>query len=619
MKFTRVMNNKYLFATLAIGVCVAYSMIVTAAPLTNPYNPGETLNPTCAPGALNCSVVVPWLTDSVNGYVYNTTHKIGIGTATPTAALDIEGDFTQMFSHAGGTVLSAIGSGANLLGLGLTGNALVTLDSNNNYLTGFASGDFNDGDGNVAQMMLFDLTGTKSISAKTLWNTGAPIFEVLGADSNSGNFGIMDVGSGSVAFQAFHPGKYRSFFSTSATATGLYSNFANVSVVDGFQTALQSKFDDGNPSARGIGLSTTHNNTDPHSASNSISVDDTGIKLLMTPDVLGTFSSGITINNDASGISVMGNDNLGSSTNMRWASSTADLMYLMNDGRLTLGLAGSSSDLLTVGGDVRVGTSATNGCLKDFSGGTIIGTCSSDERLKTNIEPVTNILDGFSKLNVVTYQWNDVAQAKGFHGGVEQMGVLAQNVRDVFPDLVTTDSTGYYQVNYARLPLLTIEAVKELNVKLDALQDFASTIDGSFVSRLKNWLGNSANGLMVLITDSLQAGDVHVARQLCVGTVCVSQEQFLRMAQMAGSDQSGSIPVSNGGNATGSSSGSSVTTTSSADVTATSVTSSTETVVVPVTDSSNTPTVTVSDPVPVTLTVSVTDTVAPSSDSSSTQ
>ena len=42
---------------------------------------------------------------------------------------------------------------------------------------------------------------------------------------------------------------------------------------------------------------------------------------------------------------------------------------------------------LQVFGDIRVGTSGTNGCLKNFAGTGIIGTCSSDRRLKKNITP----------------------------------------------------------------------------------------------------------------------------------------------------------------------------------------------------------------------------------------
>ena len=542
MKFTKVLNNKYALMTLSVMACVAYSMIVFAAPPTNQYNPGESLNPSCAPGTINCAVAVPWLTDSTNGYVYNTTQKIGIGTATPAATLDVVGDFSQIFAHAGGQLLSGIGNSDNLFGMGTVGSGMVTFDTNNNYGAGFITGNTGDGEGNETSMLMFDMTGTKSITAKTLWNSGDPIFEILGQNAGTNNFGIMDVGAGSVAFQAFHPGKYRSYFSSSATATGLYSNFANISTSDGFQTALQSKFDDGNPSARGIGIGTTHDNTDPHSAGNTVSVDDTGIQLLMTPDILGTFSSGITLKNDTSGIVITGNDSLSTSINTKWYSSTTNLMQLNNDGRLAIGSAASSTDLVTVAGDIRVGTSLTNGCLKDYSGGTIIGTCSSDERLKTNIESVTNVLDGFTRLNVVTYQWNDIAQAKGFHGGVPQMGVLAQNVRDVFPDLVTTDSTGYYQVNYARLPLLTIEAVKELNVKLDAIQNFSELVNGTFLSNLKSWLGDSANGLARIIAGSVEGDTIKANNQLCVGTVCISQDQFLKMVQM-----SASVPDVNNG------------------------------------------------------------------------
>ena len=47
----------------------------------------------------------------------------------------------------------------------------------------------------------------------------------------------------------------------------------------------------------------------------------------------------------------------------------------------------------------------------------------------------------------------------------------------MFPDLVTTGSDGYRAVNYSKLPLLTIQAVKELKAENDALRARADALD----------------------------------------------------------------------------------------------------------------------------------------------
>ena len=50
------------------------------------------------------------------------------------------------------------------------------------------------------------------------------------------------------------------------------------------------------------------------------------------------------------------------------------------------------ADKLQVFGDIRVGTTGTNGCIKDF-GGTIAGSCSSDRRFKKDITPFGHVLE----------------------------------------------------------------------------------------------------------------------------------------------------------------------------------------------------------------------------------
>jgi hypothetical protein len=123
---------------------------------------------------------------------------------------------------------------------------------------------------------------------------------------------------------------------------------------------------------------------------------------------------------------------------------------------------------LQVAGNIRVGTLGSNGCLENFGGGVIGGTCSSDERLKTNIVSLASstsqdILAGLTALTPVTYHWNE--KAKDMYAknpDVVNTGLVAQNVAAQFPELVSENSDGYQQVDFTALTFYIIEAMKEL-------------------------------------------------------------------------------------------------------------------------------------------------------------
>jgi hypothetical protein len=127
-------------------------------------------------------------------------------------------------------------------------------------------------------------------------------------------------------------------------------------------------------------------------------------------------------------------------------------------------------DRLDVNGDIRVGTSGTNGCLKNNGGGNITGVCSSDARLKREVAGVGDVLSNLAALRPVTFSWRaDEYPERGF-GGERQLGLIAQEVEQVLPELVTTDDAGFKAVDYGRLPLLAIQAIRELKEKHDALE-----------------------------------------------------------------------------------------------------------------------------------------------------
>ncbi len=167
------------------------------------------------------------------------------------------------------------------------------------------------------------------------------------------------------------------------------------------------------------------------------------------------------------------------------------------------------ADRLDVQGDIRVGT-GTTGCVKDADGTTLTGTCSSDERLKTDIEDFPSILDRITQLRPVSYRWNQTA-AEVYTYGTEdlQYGVIAQNVQEYFPELVTVDTKGYSQVNFSALPFYLLQAIKELDAKITGLPEADQSFSGvasQFFSEVVQSVEDGVAQLTALVTGKLTVG-----------------------------------------------------------------------------------------------------------------
>jgi hypothetical protein len=97
-------------------------------------------------------------------------------------------------------------------------------------------------------------------------------------------------------------------------------------------------------------------------------------------------------------------------------------------------------------------------------------TASSDLRLKNVQGYVLNATDIVERLNAIRYTWNDLALEKGFVEKGTQIGVIAQEVAEVLPEVITVDSGGFMSVSYDRLVPVLIEAIKELNARIKVLE-----------------------------------------------------------------------------------------------------------------------------------------------------
>lgn len=101
---------------------------------------------------------------------------------------------------------------------------------------------------------------------------------------------------------------------------------------------------------------------------------------------------------------------------------------------------------------------------------------SSDMRLKKNVKPLSHVLDKVSGLRGVSFDWNGTYEALGRSTGQREIGVIAQEVQKVFPELVSTwGDENYLAIDYGRLTAVLIEAIKELNAKVEALQQQLNT------------------------------------------------------------------------------------------------------------------------------------------------
>jgi hypothetical protein len=118
------------------------------------------------------------------------------------------------------------------------------------------------------------------------------------------------------------------------------------------------------------------------------------------------------------------------------------------------------------GGNVGIGT--TNPTYKLYVVGDIYAsgniTGLSDRRFKTNIEPLIGALDAVSMLNGYTYFRPD------HHPEERQMGLIAQEVQEVYPEAVTYDKENdKYGVNYNAIIAPLVQAVKEMRAEYQTL------------------------------------------------------------------------------------------------------------------------------------------------------
>jgi len=201
--------------------------------------------------------------------------------------------------------------------------------------------------------------------------------------------------------------------------------------------------------------------------------------------VLGTPSSG-TVTNLTGTASININGTVGATTATTGAfttlsasstvSGTGFSTYLASPPAIgtTAAAAGNftNSQITSLG----VGTAASGTTGEIRATNNITAFYSSDQQFKENVAPIAGALSAVESIGGKTFDWTDAyleahGGADGYFVQKEDFGVIAQNVKMVFPLAVRTREDGSLAVDYAKLVALAFAAIVELNEKVKVLEN----------------------------------------------------------------------------------------------------------------------------------------------------
>ncbi|QQR76998.1 tail fiber domain-containing protein [Candidatus Nomurabacteria bacterium] len=488
-------ENRLLVIALLFLFVFSITIRAFATYPATPFAPSDQENdPSCSPGDANCYVTpmaigetvgtgtlgsVLFLgtagilaEDNTNFFWDDTNNRLGLGTASPDTILDITGSGGgALFTfNTGGTNKTAqinfVDASTSKAVLGWDGpNARFELDTDESiYLGDMATEDYYFS----IERGSFMLTGGQT----SVYNsTGADL--VVSGDSDG-----VSVSPGINTFEM-------AIYSSAAGIMPLWINLATS------QTA------------------------------NAITVTDNGGSTLtaITAGGLVQATSGSTT---TPGFGFVGDTDNGlyRATTNEIGLVTASTERLRIDAAGEIGIGDTTPDYLldveNTGVDTNIFalTDSDGACLHNPEAGTETVTCSSDERLKENIVNADPLLPYFREFNIREYD----VRASGDH----MVGVVAQEVQEIYPDLVKMGGNGFYTVEIPST-WQVIKAIQELDISIQSISSLSLENERSLASIMIDWFSDAANGIQTFF-----AREIHT-NVLCVGEVCVTEEEFLNI------------------------------------------------------------------------------------------
>jgi len=224
---------------------------------------------------------------------------------------------------------------------------------------------------------------------------------------------------------------------TTASHTSGTSSFANISTLSrGGSGSFSGSF-------QGNGKDLT--NVDGYVVNNNA---QERVVLATSESQSGSAATNLTF--DGTTLTVVGNINTGQG---------ATEVYLMNQNVQV----SSSVQFNGLG----VGTAASGVAGAILATNDVVAFASSDERLKENLEPIGSATEKVGQLTGYTFDWIPMEEIH-VHSG-HDIGVIAQEVEKVLPEIVEDRGNGYKAVKYEKLTALLIQAVNEQQKQIEDL------------------------------------------------------------------------------------------------------------------------------------------------------
>ena len=107
--------------------------------------------------------------------------------------------------------------------------------------------------------------------------------------------------------------------------------------------------------------------------------------------------------------------------------------------------------------------------------GDVVSFAASDERLKDNISAINDPLDKVMSLDAVQFDWNSNQETHVGH----DIGLIAQQVESVAPEIVSERMDGYKGVKYEKVVPLLVGAIKEQQKRIDSLEEKIRSLESN--------------------------------------------------------------------------------------------------------------------------------------------
>jgi hypothetical protein len=171
-----------------------------------------------------------------------------------------------------------------------------------------------------------------------------------------------------------------------------------------------------------------------------------------TTSTVSTYLLNVKAQTGAQAINITGRDNADGAGVLQWTNQYGTYLGYIEVNSTAMYVARGS-------GGVYITTNATS------------WTSNSDSRLKNIISPVNNALDKLSALNPVIYSWKSDDTNK------ENIGLIAQDVESVLPQVIDTNKDGYLGVRYVELVPVLVKAIQELSAKNTTLEERLTALE----------------------------------------------------------------------------------------------------------------------------------------------